>query len=180
LLFDKIYRSGRSAVLMLSLFVTASLSACTFQPLYAPSANLDGNISDDLSTKFAQINVGEVKTRVAQQVRNHLIFLLSNDSSSADPRYDVRLLVTSFERRLASNAVVSDTTAGSVTVTVSYALIDNELKQRIAGGNRSASAYFDRTSQNFSNQRAVRDAQNRAGKEVAETIRLALASDLRN
>jgi LPS-assembly lipoprotein len=74
---------------------------------------------------------------------------------------------------------LSDTTAGFVTVTASYILIDTDNQKRIASGSRKASAYFDRTSQIFANQRAVRDAENRAGREVAEKLRFAIASDLR-
>lgn len=155
--------------------LAVSLSACTFQPLYAPTASIDGNVKTELS----QINVSQVHTRVAQQVRNHLIFILGSGGYSPDQRYDAHLQITSFERRTSSQTSLSDTTAGFVTVTASYTLIDTKNRKRIADGSRKASANFDRTSQIFANQRAVRDAENRAGREVAEKLRHAFATDLR-
>jgi LPS-assembly lipoprotein len=175
LLSDQILESIKKAGLISCLLAAASLSACTFQPLYAPSASVDGIEVNGLS----QVGVSEVDSRVGQQVRNHLLFLLHGGNDISEPLYDARLQVTSFERRTAANTALSDTTAGFVTVTTSYSLIDTSNQKRVAGGSRKASAYFDRTSQIFANQRAVRDAENRAGKEVAEEIRLAIASDLR-
>ncbi len=165
----------RSARLVAGFLLAASLSACTFQPLYAPSASVDG----DLVTELSQVNVKQVDTRVAQQVRNHLIFILGAGNYSPDQRYDAHLQITSFERRTSSQTSLSDTTAGFITVTARYTLIDTQTQKRIAGGNRKASSYFDRTSQIFANQRAVRDAENRASKEVAEKLRHAIATDLR-
>ena len=39
-------------------------------------------------------------------------------------------------------------------------------------------AFYDRTGQVFANRRAERDAENRAAREAAESIRFAIASDL--
>ena len=174
-IFDSVKRAG----VIFSLLAATSLSACTFQPLYAPSANIVEGVDGISINEMSQISVSEVDTRVAQQVRNHLLFLLHGGNDPAETRYDARLRVTSFERRTAANTRLSDTTAGFVTVTTSYSLIDMSNNKQVAGGSRKASAYFDRTSQIFANQRAVRDAENRAGKDVAEMIRLAIASDLR-
>lgn len=175
MLFDQISRSARNTLLATGVLAPVILSACTFQPLYAPSANLDNTQTYQLS----QVGVGEVDTRVGQQVRNHLVYLFSGGNEISSPRYEARLQITSFERQTSAQAILSDTTAGFVTVTSSYTLIDTSTQKRIAGGSRTASASFDRTSQTFANQRAVRDAENRAGKEVAEQLRLAIASDLR-
>ncbi len=175
MLFKKIDKSAKNTSLLASLVLATSLSACTFQPLHVPSASVDGTLVGELS----QVNVEQVSTRVAQQVRNHLIFILGAGNYSAEQRYDANLQVTSHERRTSSHTSLSDTTAGFVTVTASYTLIDAKTGKRIAGGSRKASAYFDRTSQIFANQRAVRDAENRASKEVAEKLRHAFATDLR-
>lgn len=174
MLSDKIYKSVRKITLACGLMATLGLSACTFQPLYAPTDNL----ADNQNFQLKQVGVSEVSTRVGQQVRNHLIYLFSGGVEDPAPRYEARLQVTSFERRTSAQASLRDTTAGFVTVTTSYTLVDTSTKKRVAGGTRTASASFDRTSQTFANQRAVRDAENRAGKAVAEQLRLAIASDL--
>ncbi len=151
------------------------LSACTFQPLYAPS--VDGSIE---GSAISQIDVSQVNTRVGQQVRNHLLFLINGGNGSLNPRYRADLQITSFVRNSAAKASLRDTTAGFVSVTASYNLVDSTTKERVSGGTRTSTASFDRTSQIFANQRAERDAENRAGKAVAEQLRNALASDLAN
>ena len=158
---------------------TLVLSACTFQPLYAPNSapsGVNGNIAG--GAVFSRIRVNEVETRVGQQVRNHLQFLLHGRNKSLSPRIEINLLVRSYEKRTFSQASTRDTTAGFVTVDVSYTLVDINKQSQISKGSRTATSYFDRTSQVYANQRAVRDAENRAGREAAEKIRLAIASDL--
>ena len=177
MLSDQFSKIARKTGLIACLVATTSLSACTFQPLYAPSSlnNVDGNSGAVLS----QVNVSAVDSRVGQQVRNHLLFLLHGGKQNYSPRYEARLLVKAIERRTSAKPSRHDTTAGFVTVTASYSLIDTTEQKIVAEGNRRAISNFDRTSQIFANQRAVRDAENRAAIEVAENIRNAIASDLR-
>ena len=160
----------RAVVLLTAL---AALPACVYQPLYGPNA-----YAPQASETFTQIRVADVDTRVAQQVRNQLIFLLQGGRGAADPVYELRLRVRDSSRLQAAAQDVSDNTAGVITVNVSYDLVNLANHTRIASGSRVARASFDRTGQSFANERAVRDAQNRAAREVAEQIRLALAGDL--
>lgn len=162
----------RPAATTLLLAFAVMLQACTFQPLYGSGAAQQSGFA------LANIRVEEVDTRVGQQVRNHLIFLLSGGSDPFEPRYLARLRVRDTNNTFAPTRNVRDDTAGSVTVTVSYDLIDSTSNVRIGGGSRIATAAYDRTSQNFANTRAVRDAENRAAREVAELLRLSMAADL--
>jgi LPS-assembly lipoprotein len=175
LLSDKSSYFLRRAKLSAGLLLLLTTSACTFRPLYSQSDDVNGN----LSTQLSQVSVNEVDTRVAQQVRNHLIFILNASNQPLEYRYQANLQIASIERRTSSQKSLSDTTAGFVTVIASYTLMDSKGNKRIASGSRKATAYFDRNSQILANQRAVRDAENRAGKEVAEKLRHAFASDLR-
>ena len=166
---------GKKAGLVIGLLAAAALSSCQFQPLYGTSPNVGGSSS----TLLSQIGVDEVETRVGQQVRNHLLFLLNGGNEAAEPKYTARLQVSAFERKTAASSTIGGKTAGFVTVTASYSLTEGSAKEPISSGSRKASAHFDRTSQIFANQRAVRDAENRAGIEVAEKLRFAFASALR-
>lgn len=165
----------RKKSLILCLIATTGLASCTFQPLYAPNATINGEVSTTLS----QISVAEVTTRVGQQVRNHLLFLLHGANEYPGARYEARLVVSTFKRNHSAQASTTDTTAGFVTVTTSYNLVDTTTKKSVAIGSRKASASYDKTTQSFATIRAVRDAENRAGKDVAEQVRLALAAHLR-
>ncbi len=162
-----------------SLLVLAlGLSSCQFQPLYASPDGATGPNSVALS----QIYVAEVDTREAQQVRNHLIFLLSGGSSPLNPTHEVKLRVATSVRSLAAAVVSQESnqlgnTAGSVTAKGSYEIFDKTNNELIFRGTREASAAYDKTSQSFATQRAERDAANRAAKSLAEQIRLAIAAD---
>jgi LPS-assembly lipoprotein len=157
-----------------SVFGLLALAGCNFQPLY-------GSGQSSLSAyPLTAIEVEEADTRVGQQVRNHLIFLLrGGNAADPEPRYELRMRVRETNQVFAAEELVRTQTAGAVTITVSYSLYEAGNKERIAQGSRTAFASYDRTLQSFANNRAVVDAENRAAREVAEQIRLALAADLK-
>jgi LPS-assembly lipoprotein len=152
------------------------LGGCTWQPLYSTSGRADSGLA---ASPLSQVSVTPVDTRVAQQVRNHLIFLLQGGRDAEKTRYRLQLRVTEIRNEFAAVENIRDFTASSITVTASYDLIDTTNNTRVAGGSRVATATFDRTGQSFANERASRDAENRAAREAAEQLRLAIAADLK-
>jgi len=92
-----------------------ALPACLYQPLYGPNS-----YAPQSAETLSLIGVSDVETRVAQQVRNHLIFLLQGGAAAPQPTYDLKLRVVDNGRLQAAAADVGDTTAGVVTVTASY------------------------------------------------------------
>ncbi len=155
-----------------------ALSACTVEPLN--SSRPDSRISLGAGTQtnkavLASMTVDPVKTRVAQQVRNKLLFELSGGQTQPGGRYSVKLNVAVSERSLAVESDSLSPTAAQVAVTVDYVLTDKTNGRPIAGGKRRSVASFDKTPQSFANERAERDAQNRAAKDVARQLRLAIA-----
>ena len=155
------------------------VSSCTVQPMYGSGGAMLGPQSSALST----VSVEAVNTREAQQVRNHLIFLFGGGSGEpANPAYKLRLGVTSQTQSSASVqpavAIEREPTAGRVTMMSNYELIDLATGQVIASGTRQANASFDKSRQEFAIVRAERDAQDRAARELAEYLRLAVAQEL--
>ena len=177
LLFDPLDRIRRRARILflpgVLLSILLVVAGCVYRPLYG-SGGVEAGSGDVLS----QIWVEEVDTRTAQQLRNHLIFLLQGGRDNPETRYLARLRVVDSSRQFAAVKNLRYDTAGSVTVSVSYDLIDTNGNVRVAGGSRVATASYDRTGQSFANSRALRDAQNRAAREAAEKLRLAFAADL--
>ncbi|MDJ0613075.1 MAG: LPS assembly lipoprotein LptE [Rhizobiaceae bacterium] len=150
------------------------LASCQFQPLHGSNTN------SVTSGGLASVGVSQVDSRVAQQVRNHLLFLLNGGGPAVEKTHEARIRVTWNNKLLASIPTVRDSSAGTVTVTVSYDLVENATGDIVKSGQRQAIASYDRTGQVFANNRAERDAENRAAREAAEAIRLAIASDLNN
>jgi LPS-assembly lipoprotein len=173
--------SERKIVKMISAcLLVAAVSGCQIRPLYSDAAPNAARLTT--SAALNSIAVSEAKDRVAQEVRNHLIFALSGGAGEpASPAYTVDLGVTQQTSSVAlSNPVVGNTgqpTAGSVALSSIYVLKDISGKQ-IASGKRTATASFDRPLQQFATLRAQRDAENRAARELAEMLKLALAADL--
>ena len=162
----------------LALGALAVLAGCTVQPLHG-SGGL-GSPGSAMSAELASVAVAPVSDRVSQQVRNHLIFLLSGGAGSpADAHYTARLSVSAADTAAASIQVGRDDepTASLVTVIAAYVLTDAS-GNTVGQGSRSAQAPYDVSTQQFAELRAERDAQNRAAREAAELVRLAIAQDL--
>lgn len=154
-------------------FLATFISACQFQPLHG-----DNSISSSNGTSLSGVTVSEVNSRVGQQVRNHLLFILNGGFPPVQKTHEARLRITYSNRQLASIEDVRDSTSGTINVNVYYDLIDLSTGKIINSGTRQAEAAYDRTGQVFANTRAERDAENRAAKEAAEAIRLAIATNL--
>lgn len=163
-----------AAFALLACIGLPALTGCVYQPLYGTNSyapELNGYA-------LSQISVDPVDTRVGQQVRNHLIFLLQGGNPAPEPAYSLRLRVADTTQLYAANRTYGGTTAGTASVKVSYVLFDMATRKPVSSGSRIGSAAFDRTGQSFANERAELDAQNRAAQDAAEKIRLALAGDL--
>lgn len=173
-------RRARGLVLAGALVSLAAISACTVRPLYSDPGTVSGaqvNRAEGLNA----IAIKPVKTRYAQQVRNNLIFGLNGGAGQpANPLYSLALDVT---RRVTAAAIIQrvtedEPTAGTLTLTSNYTLTDNKTGKVVATGKREVSSSFDYSRQEFASMRAVRNAEDRAARELAEMLRLAIASDL--
>lgn len=163
------------------LLSAALLSACTVRPLYS-SAPLAVGGQTVAVEELASISVKPVRTRYAQQVRNNLIFGLTHGKGEpATPVYSLDLGVTELVQSAASIQVTKDQdepSAGIVQLTADYRLTEVATGKVVGSGRRSISSSFDRPKQEFATYRAQIDAENRAARELAEVLRLALAQDL--
>lgn len=160
-----------------------ALGGCKVQPLYGSAGRLETGAVDPSGARIASMEFAPVGSREAQQVRNHLIFLANGGQGQpASPAYKVELSVIS---QTESVAVIQTTTrdeeptAGSILMTGSYTIRDVADGSVVATGSRAVSASFDRPIQPFADYRAERDAQDRAARELAEVLHLALVLDIR-
>jgi LPS-assembly lipoprotein len=175
LLFEQ-NRLGRiAAVLVFSSLM--ALTGCQVRPLYATSPSGAG-----ASVLSKSISVKEVNSRYAQEVRNQLIFLLNGGAGEpAGAAYNVELGVT---KRLTTVAAItprtgeSRPTAGAVVLGSNYLISDALTGAQVARGAREVTASYDSPGQQFAQLRAQRDAEDRAARELAEALKLAIAADL--
>jgi LPS-assembly lipoprotein len=154
-----------------------AMAGCQVRPL-----NATGPAAAGASALSQSISVNEVTSRYAQEVRNHLIFLINGGAGEpVNAAYKIELGVT---KRVTTVAVVTPATgesrgtAGSVILASNYVLSDAVTGSQIAAGARAITASFDSPRQQFARLRAERDAEDRAARELAETLKLAIAADL--
>lgn len=174
--FRKLHSCGLAALAL----ALSMVAACTVRPLYSDAPAVAG---EDARAKSGlhSIAIKPVSTRYAQEVRNHLIFGLNGGAGQPDnPLYTVDLGVT---LQAASTATVQrvtedEPTAGTMTLTSNYVITDTKTGKVLARGVRDISSSYDVPRQGFAELRAQRNAEDRAARQLAELLRLAIAQDL--
>ena len=155
----------RILVAGLSLLLLAS--SCTVQPLHSTNSAA--------TSSRAAVAINPVDTRLEQQVRNRLIFLLNGgDAEPTETRFVATLSVKSKSvglLKVQRSDDESDTTASSLTVTGTLKLIDTDDENLSKTFVRVARVSYDKTTQYFANSRAQIDAEDRAAAELAEELR---------
>jgi LPS-assembly lipoprotein len=143
-----------------------ALIGCQVRPLYQNSRGFAAPVS---------IEVAEVNTRYAQEVRNHILFLITGGAAEVkNPEFVLDLGISEQVSSTANMAFNLDEeiqpSAGRMTLTSVYTLKNSVSGKVVTTGKRSLTASFDRNVQQFSNLRAERDASNRAARELAALV----------
>ena len=162
----------RRLTLLALLAAPVVLTGCQVTPLYAsrpgPDNALDG-----------AIYIEEVDERVAQELRNELIFLFNGGQTQpTDPRYRLELEVEEQTVAILRDPDTGEATGQNLQVLARYQLLDAATGVRLLADAQRITTTYDRFEQGFADLRAERDAQNRAARELAERIRAALALEL--
>ncbi|CAD7049121.1 lipoprotein [Pseudorhizobium endolithicum] len=151
-----------------ALFIVAALSACQVRPLYGEASGPGARLAD--------IGFSQADHRVEQVVRNQLIFLSSGGQGEARaPQYMVELQVVSAYSDILDDEDAVGLQPGRVVVTGTYRMSRVSDGQVLKAGTRRATSLLDVSRQEFAELRSVRDAEDRAARELAEVIRADLA-----
>lgn len=161
----------------------ASLTAGCFQPLYAERPTPAGGVG--LATQLRTVDVAPIDapggsrlSRVSVGVRNELIYDLTGGSGGFSPthRLDVKLAATQLQ------VIVDIATArpdvNNYGIDSTYTLTELATGRVVVKGQTFARVSYNipGQEQRFAGERGLRDAENRAAKEIAENIRSRLAS----
>lgn len=167
-------RSFRRLGLAAGLAVLTLLGGCQVRPLYSESAGT--------GERLAAVSFAAPKGRVEQVVRNHLVFLSTGGSGPAErPAYNVTLDVTSTASSIIDDEDEDNVSPsgipvpGRVQVSGTYTLTRISDGQVLKMAKREVVAQMDVSGQGFAKVRAIRDAENRAARELAEFIRAEIA-----
>lgn len=162
----------------------SGVAACTVQPLYGSRGFSDATQGAARGTDadaLPPIALAAPITRQGQEVRNQLLFLLNGGGPQpADPLYTVTLNVIAVDQSSATIQVSRDEepTAAQIVMSSTYVITDAKTLLPVTQGRREILSSYDVPRQEFAVSRARRDAENRAARELAELLRLAIAQDL--
>jgi LPS-assembly lipoprotein len=165
-------KTPRALTMALFLGLGLTLSACQVRPLYSTSTTSGQNLSSDL----ASIEIAPARDRVEQEIRNNLIFAFTGGGYAGDPVYRLEILVknTASDLEIESGTGLAKTTR--VILNVTYKLTHIAENRIVTTGSSFFTASYAKSEQRFSNDRALRDAENRAANQVAEDIKLRLSA----
>ena len=159
--------------LLAALAVTAaiSLAGCGIQPLYGTTAG-----GSRLAAAMAGVDVTPIPGRVGQRVRNELIFENTGGSGQTGTTYKLDIVI----KESLTNELVKisgDAKSQVYELDATFKLISNDGRVVLEGKATSRAAY-ERFETIFSNVRARYDAENRAARTVAESIKVRIAAYL--
>lgn len=162
-----------STVLRRSLLIGAALllAGCQARPLYQ-----DAN--GETRGALAAISYSEASSRIGLETRNRLIFLTSGGKEPAAPEYRVELNVSGGVAGILLEEAADTPNAGRAAIVGTYTLTRVSDDTVLKTGRRTGVALFDYPRQEYAKLRAVRDAETRAARELAESIYADLAMAL--
>ncbi|MCF3639977.1 LPS assembly lipoprotein LptE [Rhizobium sp. TRM95111] len=150
------------------LAISLVLPGCQVRPLYSTGSGVE--------QALASVAISEADDRVEQRVRNELVFLLGGGrGEAADSRYRLDLNVTTRNIGVLIDTDTDAPRAGRIVVAADYNLTETGTGATIASGKRQTVALVDFPVQEFAKVRAIRDAENRAAKQLAEIVRAQVA-----
>ena len=167
-------------------FGLAGLVGGCFQPLYAEhplpvgAAGNPGVVGQLRAVDVAAIDApaGSRLARVSVNVRNELIYDLTGGGGGFSPthRLDVKLVATQLQVIVDINTARPDVNNYGIDST--YTLTELATGRVVVKGQTFARVSYNipGQEQRFAGERGLRDAENRAAKEIAENIRSRLAS----
>ena len=148
------------------------LSACGFHPLYGTLDN--GSPGVDLST----IYVNQIPERVGYQLRNDLLDMFNNTGQidGAKYRLDIVLKTDKVPLGFLNNAEI---TRYNYYLTAHYNLVATATNKPVKHGVARIITSYNVVTSPYATVVAEKDAQDRAARDIAETIRTEISVYLR-
>jgi LPS-assembly lipoprotein len=174
----------RLAVSLAGIVCLGGLTAGCFQPLYGDHS-LTG--APAIGPALAAVDVAQIpapagssEARVAVELRNQLLFDIRGGSEAPPPTHRLAIRMTSTR-----NSLIVDVNSGlpneeNYGLNITYTLTDIKTGKPVLTSQSFARVSYDIPgfvmTQRFSHTSALRDAEDRAAKEIADNVRARLAS----
>ncbi|TWA95542.1 LPS-assembly lipoprotein [Azospirillum brasilense] len=164
----------RRGLLALALLAPAVLAtaACGFQPMYG---NLGANSIG--TAELQQVEIGGIKDRYGQKLRNLLIDRFYADGRPAAPRYRLETVLTASEQKLSLQKDATATRA-QLVVNAPYQLIDAATGAILFQANARSYISYNVLEQQYGALATVENAYDRAILEISNEITTRVAAQL--
>lgn len=167
------WRSPALAQVLVAGALALGLASCGIQPMYGGSTVGGANLKEVMKT----VDVTPIPGRVGQKVRNELIFANTGGGYAGPRKFKLDIAVK--ERVISQLVNITGDAAGQVfELTASFKVVNLENGQIVYQGNAISRAAYERFEEIFSNVRARYDAENRAARTVADSIKTQVAAVL--
>jgi LPS-assembly lipoprotein len=171
----------RPARLAGALALAALLGGC-FEPLYGERSLTGG---PGLRQRMASVDVARIDVpngtptaRIANEVRNDLIFDMQGGSGGATPTHQLRINLATTNQQVIVDITTARADVQQYGIDATYSLVEKATGKSVVTGQTFARVSYDNPgqAQRFSNARGQRDAENRAAKTISENIKARLAA----
>src|ERR1700722_14028289 len=159
----------------------AALTAGSFQPMYAERADGTPGLRDKLmGVELPPVDKPNSSrdARLGVAIRNALAFKLYGNATGGPPTHRLVIKFSTSRYDLLTDPNTGLPTSENYGIDAQYNLIDNATNKSVMTGTTFSHVSYDipGSYQRFSSERALRDAEDRAGQEIAENIKTRLAS----
>jgi LPS-assembly lipoprotein len=161
----------------------AGLTAGCFQPLYGEHTTTTGSAS--LPAQLSAVDVAPIDapggsrlSRVTVGVRNELIYDLTGGNGGISPTHRLVVKLTATQLQVIIDINTARPDINNYAIDGTYTLTELATGKIVVRGQTFARVSYNipGQEQRFAGERGLRDAENRAAKELAENIRSRLAS----
>jgi LPS-assembly lipoprotein len=166
-----------------AVFALAGLTAGCFQPLYGTQSPIGGQGS--MGDKLSAVEVAPIVTpngtriaRVGVNVRNEVIYQLTGGGPAATSNYRLDIKLGAVNQQVFIDVTTGRPDVQNYGLDAYYTLTDiTNGKQLVTSTTFTRVSYnIPGQQQRFAGDRGMRDAEDRAAKEIAQNIRARLAS----
>lgn len=152
-----------------------ALAGCGFQPLYGGTTAGGAKLVEVMKA----VDITPIPGRVGQKLRNELIFATTGGGDPAPTRYKLDIVIKeSVTDQLVE--ITGDATGQIYQLDATFKLVDSANGKIVLQGKGIARAPYNRFQEIFANIRARYDAENRAARSVADSLRTQVAAFLAN
>jgi LPS-assembly lipoprotein len=175
-------RTRRAIITLAGVACLGGLTAGCFQPLYG-DVSITG--SPAIGPALAAVDIAQIpapagssEARVAVEIRNQLIFDVTGGSEPPPKTHRLAIRMTSNRQALIVDVITGLATTENYGLNVTYTMTDIKTGKEVLKSQTFARVSYDipGQAQRFARTRALRDAEDRAAKVIADNIKARLAS----